>query len=149
VEYFDRCYASNQNVLVHCRMGQSRSVSYVVAWAMLRFRSSMEELLASLNTKRYGIRINVGFLAKLEMIAEALGMKCTTRRAVPDKSVRRLRLAKRTIHESVPQKKAVNGSVLARNRKRQCLGHTHEDVAVKKSQEEDGDDASRKRAKML
>jgi hypothetical protein len=74
LEYLDRCYASKQSVLVHCRMGQSRSVSYVVAWAMLRFRAPMVPLLDTLDSKRHGTQINCGFRAKLGMIAEALGM---------------------------------------------------------------------------
>ncbi len=75
MDFLDRCYASNTNVLVHCRMGQSRSVSYVLAWGMLRFKYPLRKLEDSLNIKRYGgIKVNVGFRTRLGMIAEKLGM---------------------------------------------------------------------------
>lgn len=76
MDFLDRCYASNTKVLVHCRMGQSRSVSYVLAWGMLRFKYPLRELEASLQIKRYGgIKVNVGFRTRLGMIAEKLGME--------------------------------------------------------------------------
>ena len=56
-------------------MGQSRSVSYVLAWGMLRFKYPLRKLEDSLNIKRYGgTKVNVGFRTRLGMIAEKLGM---------------------------------------------------------------------------
>ena len=75
LEYLDRCYCSQKPVLVHCRMGQSRSVSYVVAWAMLRFNADFQNILKTLDKKRHGINVNIGFRTKLGMIAERLGMQ--------------------------------------------------------------------------
>ena len=82
MRFLDRCYVSNTNVLVHCRMGQSRSVSYVLAWGMLRFKYPLLKLEKKLEEKRYGgIRLNVGFRTKLGMIAERLGMVNMTNRS--------------------------------------------------------------------
>jgi hypothetical protein len=75
LEYLDRCYCSQKPVLVHCRMGQSRSVSYVIAWAMLRFNVDFQKILKTLDKKRHGINVNIGFRTKLGMIAESLGMQ--------------------------------------------------------------------------
>ena len=82
MRFLDRCYVSKTNVLVHCRMGQSRSVSYVLAWGMLRFKYPLLKLEKTLEKKRYGgIRLNVGFRTKLGMIAERLGMVNMTNRS--------------------------------------------------------------------
>ena len=76
MDFLDRCYLSGTHVLVHCRMGQSRSVSYVLAWAMLRFKYPLRKLEAILKEKRYGgTQVNVGFRTRLGMIAEKLGME--------------------------------------------------------------------------
>ena len=82
MHFLDRCYVSKTNVLVHCRMGQSRSVSYILAWGMLRFKYPLLKLEKTLERKRYGgTRVNVGFRTKLGMIAERLGMVNMTNRS--------------------------------------------------------------------
>ena len=55
-------------------MGQSRSVSYIAAWAMLRFKIDLIKLLDVIDKKRHGANVNIGFLSKLGMLVEGLGM---------------------------------------------------------------------------
>ena len=56
-------------------MGQVE-ISYVLAWAMLRFKYPLRKLEAILKEKRYGgTQVNVGFRTRLGMIAEKLGME--------------------------------------------------------------------------
>ena len=89
MDFLDRCYLSGTHVLVHCRMGQSRSVSYVLAWAMLRFKYPLRKLEAILKEKRYGgTQVNVGFRTRLGMIAEKLGMENMVSRSTNPKTLK-------------------------------------------------------------
>lgn len=53
-------------VLVHCKMGISRSASVVIAYAMKAFNMSLEEALALVKKKRTCIKPNQAFCSQLK-----------------------------------------------------------------------------------
>lgn len=57
---------SGQAVLVHCKMGVSRSASTVIAYAMKQQRWSLDEALAYVRDRRSIIKPNDGFLKQLQ-----------------------------------------------------------------------------------
>uniref|UniRef100_T1IXF3 protein-serine/threonine phosphatase n=1 Tax=Strigamia maritima TaxID=126957 RepID=T1IXF3_STRMM len=57
---------SGSKVLVHCKMGVSRSASVVIAYAMKAYDWSMSRALEYIKTKRTCIKPNTGFMKQLE-----------------------------------------------------------------------------------
>lgn len=53
------------NILIHCYMGSSRSVSFVIAYLMKYHKKNYEEAYNFLNKKRENININVKFIHEL------------------------------------------------------------------------------------
>lgn len=53
-------------VLVHCKMGISRSASVVIAYAMKAFNMSLEEALSLVKKKRSCIKPNKAFCGQLK-----------------------------------------------------------------------------------
>jgi len=59
-------------VLVHCRMGQSRSTTLVVAYMMSHFKSSLKETLLWIKKHRDTICPNTGFFTQLQQYEKEL-----------------------------------------------------------------------------
>ena len=67
--FIDAALASGGTVLVHCRMGLSRSAAVAVAFAMHR-GVAQSAALAALSQGRRGLSINFAFRAMLEMLQQ-------------------------------------------------------------------------------
>lgn len=66
---------SGQAVLVHCKMGVSRSASTVIAYAMKQQRWSLDEALAYVRECRSIIKPNDGFLKQLQTYSGILSAR--------------------------------------------------------------------------
>uniref|UniRef100_A0A3Q2Q1A5 protein-serine/threonine phosphatase n=1 Tax=Fundulus heteroclitus TaxID=8078 RepID=A0A3Q2Q1A5_FUNHE len=64
--FIDSARKSGQAVLVHCKMGVSRSASTVIAYAMKQQRWSLDEALTYVRDCRSIIKPNEGFLKQLQ-----------------------------------------------------------------------------------
>eukprot|EP00656_Telonema_subtile_P012838 TRINITY_DN16497_c0_g1_i3.p1 TRINITY_DN16497_c0_g1~~TRINITY_DN16497_c0_g1_i3.p1 ORF type:complete len:179 (+),score=22.43 TRINITY_DN16497_c0_g1_i3:593-1129(+) len=62
----------NAKVIVHCRMGQSRSTTLVIAWVMSHFNCSMKEALLWTKARRELICPNTGFFVQLQKYEKEL-----------------------------------------------------------------------------
>jgi len=75
ISQFEQCFAfmddclnqqqQQQNILVHCHKGLSRSASIVIAYQMLKRRSTFDAVLADIRKQRSFIMPNIGFQAQL------------------------------------------------------------------------------------
>lgn len=61
------CRTQGLRVLVHCKMGVSRSASTVIAYAMKANRWSLEQALCHVQERRPIIHPNPGFMRQLEL----------------------------------------------------------------------------------
>ncbi|MEQ2214768.1 hypothetical protein XENOCAPTIV_019411, partial [Xenoophorus captivus] len=66
---------SGEAVLVHCKMGVSRSASTVIAYAMKQQRWSLEEALAYVRDRRSIVKPNDGFLKQLQTYSGILNAR--------------------------------------------------------------------------
>lgn len=64
--------SKDARVLVHCRMGQSRSTTLVVAYMMSHFKSSLKETLLWIKKHRDTICPNTGFFVQLQKYEKEL-----------------------------------------------------------------------------
>ncbi|XP_042203258.1 uncharacterized protein LOC121853300 [Homarus americanus] len=64
--YITQVKKKNSKVLVHCKMGISRSASVVIAYAMKAFNMNLEEALALVKKKRTCIKPNQAFCNQLK-----------------------------------------------------------------------------------
>ncbi|KAL1803872.1 dual specificity protein phosphatase 1 isoform X2 [Daucus carota subsp. sativus] len=78
-QYFDECFGFIEeakemggNVLVHCFVGRSRSVTIVVAYLMKKRGMSCSEALQHVKSKRAVAFPNSGFLLQLQSFEESL-----------------------------------------------------------------------------
>uniref|UniRef100_A0A8D3BMN1 Uncharacterized protein n=1 Tax=Scophthalmus maximus TaxID=52904 RepID=A0A8D3BMN1_SCOMX len=62
----DLCRKSGQAVLVHCKMGVSRSASTVISYAMKQQRWPLDVALAYVRDRRSIIKPNEGFMKQLQ-----------------------------------------------------------------------------------
>lgn len=64
------CFSVNRKegskVLVHCKMGISRSASVVIAYAMKAYSWDLKKALTYVQTKRQCIKPNSSFISQLE-----------------------------------------------------------------------------------
>nr|XP_045605780.1 uncharacterized protein LOC123762964 isoform X2 [Procambarus clarkii] len=65
-KYISEVKNKKSKVLVHCKMGISRSASVVIAYAMKAFNMSLEEALALVKKKRTCIKPNQAFCSQLK-----------------------------------------------------------------------------------
>eukprot|EP00906_Rhabdomonas_costata_P002508 RCo003963 len=65
-DFIDSARTSGRAVLVNCRMGISRSCTFVAAYLMSHLRCSREEALLLIRSKRQIVSPNLGFLLALE-----------------------------------------------------------------------------------
>lgn len=67
--HFDDCYNfinnTNNNVLVHCIHGISRSCSIIIYYIMRKYNKTYEEALNYLKEKKYNVNPNNGFVKQL------------------------------------------------------------------------------------
>ena len=66
-KYIRRAYESGSKVLVHCKMGVSRSASVVIAYAMKVKDWDLTEALQHVKEKRGCVKPNVSFMQQLEI----------------------------------------------------------------------------------
>ncbi len=73
IDYFEACYnfidqslINNQNVLVHCFKGISRSASVICAFLIKKFKWNFNESIRFIESKRPWISINDGFDKQLQ-----------------------------------------------------------------------------------
>ena len=59
---------SNENVLVHCAMGVSRSVTLCATWIMTRQRKSLQDTMEVIRLVRPEAMPNMGFIASLRAL---------------------------------------------------------------------------------
>lgn len=67
--------SSSSRVLVHCRLGISRSSSCVIAYLLKRYRYTMDQCLQIVKAQRSGVMPNDGFLEQLRSYEKELGIK--------------------------------------------------------------------------
>ncbi|CAO2165012.1 unnamed protein product, partial [Urochloa humidicola] len=79
LKHFDECFSfideaisSGGNVLVHCFVGRSRSVTIVVAYLMKKHQMSLESALSLVRSKRPQVAPNEGFISQLENFEKSL-----------------------------------------------------------------------------
>lgn len=65
-KYISRARTEKSKVLVHCKMGISRSASVVIAYAMKAYNWDFDQALRHVKDKRNCIKPNKSFLAQLE-----------------------------------------------------------------------------------
>ncbi|KAI5637977.1 dual specificity phosphatase, catalytic domain-containing protein [Phthorimaea operculella] len=65
-KYINKARNEGSKVLVHCKMGISRSASVVIAYAMKAFNWNFDKALKHVKTKRSCIKPNNNFLSQLE-----------------------------------------------------------------------------------
>lgn len=65
-KYINKARNEGSKVLVHCKMGISRSASVVIAYAMKAFNWNFDRALKHVKTKRSCIKPNTNFLNQLE-----------------------------------------------------------------------------------
>jgi len=71
-KYIRRAFESGSKVLVHCKMGVSRSASVVIAYAMKVKDWDLTEALQHVKDKRGCVKPNVSFMQQLEIYAGIL-----------------------------------------------------------------------------
>ncbi|CAG2100458.1 unnamed protein product [Medioppia subpectinata] len=69
-QIISECQAKNQNVLVHCSAGVSRSPSVVIAYLMSKYRKPFAETMAQVRAIRRKIAPNPGFVRQLILYEE-------------------------------------------------------------------------------
>lgn len=65
-KYISKAKNQGSKVLVHCKMGVSRSASVVIAYAMKAYSWDLKKALTYVQTKRQCIKPNSSFIAQLE-----------------------------------------------------------------------------------
>jgi len=71
-EWLDKCVEEGRQVLVHCFMGLSRSVTVVCAWLMKRRRMTFKEAITLIKKGRPAVNPNEGFRHQLIEYEELL-----------------------------------------------------------------------------
>lgn len=67
-----------KKVLVHCKMGISRSAATVTAFAMKEYRMSLKEALSHVKGRRSVVNPNDGFVAQLRDYEGILKARCVS-----------------------------------------------------------------------
>ncbi|KAI0064079.1 phosphatases II [Artomyces pyxidatus] len=80
VDWIDAALQTGGTVLTHCRSGNSRGASVIIAYLIAKKRMSVDEALAYVKSRRPFVQPNIGFLAQLAIFERNL--KLQQRRAL-------------------------------------------------------------------
>jgi protein-tyrosine phosphatase len=70
VDVIDAALAGGGAVLVHCKLGKSRSATLVIAYAMQRHNFNLKDAYDAAFTGRHGLLLNLGFETMLRHLQE-------------------------------------------------------------------------------
>lgn len=121
-KYINKARNEGSKVLVHCKMGISRSASVVIAYAMKAFNWNFEKALKHVKAKRSCIKPNTNFLNQLETyqgILDAMKNKEKLQRSKSEtnlKSPKNVSKAESKASEPTPLALALTGSCPGRPR---------------------------------
>lgn len=121
-KYINKARNEGSKVLVHCKMGISRSASVVIAYAMKAFNWNFDKALKHVKTKRSCIKPNTNFLNQLETyqgILDAMKNKEKLQRSKSEtnlKSPKNTSKAESKVMEPTPLVLALTGSYSGRPR---------------------------------
>ncbi|XP_049867630.1 protein phosphatase Slingshot isoform X2 [Pectinophora gossypiella] len=121
-KYINKARNEGSKVLVHCKMGISRSASVVIAYAMKAFNWNFEKALKHVKMKRNCIKPNTNFISQLETyqgILDAMKNKEKLQRSKSEtnlKSPKTVSKAESKVMEPTPLVLALTGSYCGRPR---------------------------------
>ncbi|XP_049695356.2 LOW QUALITY PROTEIN: protein phosphatase Slingshot [Helicoverpa armigera] len=121
-KYINKARNAGSKVLVHCKMGISRSASVVIAYAMKAFNWNFEKALKHVKAKRSCIKPNTNFLNQLETyqgILDAMKNKEKLQRSKSEtnlKSPKNISKTENKVMEPTPLVLALTGSYPGRPR---------------------------------
>ncbi|XP_059054251.1 protein phosphatase Slingshot [Achroia grisella] len=119
-KYINKARNEGSKVLVHCKMGISRSASVVIAYAMKAFNWNFEKALKHVKAKRNCIKPNTNFLSQLETYQGILDAMKNKEKLQRSKSETNLKSPKNTskveskILDPTPLVLALTGSYIGR-----------------------------------
>ncbi|XP_013182269.1 PREDICTED: LOW QUALITY PROTEIN: protein phosphatase Slingshot [Papilio xuthus] len=121
-KYINKARNEGSKVLVHCKMGISRSASVVIAYAMKAFNWNFDKALKHVKAKRNCIKPNTNFLSQLETyqgILDAMKNKEKLQRSKSETNLKSPKTASKTeskITDPTPLILALTGSYSGRPR---------------------------------
>ena len=72
IQLIEEVVSSNQNILVHCRGGRSRTATLVIAYIMIKLKMSFEEALSYVQKRHERACPNEGFQRQLKEFEKCL-----------------------------------------------------------------------------
>jgi protein tyrosine phosphatase len=72
--FIDEAFANNKNILVHCRMGISRSATIIISYIMKRYKIQLDEAIKFVKRKRPIIDPNFDFYISLRKFESELNL---------------------------------------------------------------------------
>lgn len=72
-EFIEKAKSRQQNILIHCSHGVSRSVSIVAAYLIKEYKYSLDLVMDIIKAKRPIASPNLGFIAQLQLFQKAVG----------------------------------------------------------------------------
>lgn len=121
-KYINKARREGSKVLVHCKMGISRSASVVIAYAMKAYNWNFDKALKHVKGKRSCIKPNANFLSQLETyqgILDAMKNKEKLQRSKSETNLKSPKLASKIeskIMDPTPFIQALTGSTARRRR---------------------------------
>lgn len=121
-KYINKARNEGSKVLVHCKMGISRSASVVIAYAMKAFNWNFDKALKHVKAKRNCIKPNTNFLNQLETyqgILDAMKNKEKLQRSKSETNLKSPKSASKTeskVMDPTPLVLALTGSCRGRPR---------------------------------
>ncbi|XP_063821807.1 uncharacterized protein LOC135071886 [Ostrinia nubilalis] len=121
-KYINKARNEGSKVLVHCKMGISRSASVVIAYAMKAFNWNFDRALKHVKAKRNCIKPNANFLSQLETyqgILDAMKNKEKLQRSKSETNLKSPKASAKAEHkasEPTPLVLALTGSYCGRPR---------------------------------
>ncbi|KAG6458817.1 hypothetical protein O3G_MSEX011055 [Manduca sexta] len=121
-KYINKARNEGSKVLVHCKMGISRSASVVIAYAMKAFNWNFDKALKHVKTKRSCIKPNTNFLNQLETyqgILDAMKNKEKLQRSKSETNLKSPKIASKIENKTMdptPLILALTGSYTGRPR---------------------------------
>ncbi|CAG9783768.1 unnamed protein product [Diatraea saccharalis] len=121
-KYINKARNEGSKVLVHCKMGISRSASVVIAYAMKAFNWNFEKALKHVKAKRNCIKPNTNFLNQLETyqgILDAMKNKEKLQRSKSETNLKSPKTALKNetkVMDPTPLVLALTGSYMGRPR---------------------------------